>query len=358
MNSNIDIQNSTKKEIPKPIPTEDSKSTPILKKCVWRPVLGSALGVPWPTLSQDAAEQVLEGVTEILRDFTSQVNSLGLKQNATRKRKTKRKHMDDTASRTLSRISDIQAMDADVVQDDPCPEQTSDASCPPATGMYDDRLSEFRNRVPDTKDQTIISSPPTDPKLGMNFTPPIDAKSNNMANLDPIPPQATETSTCGTKLAERLCFRRERTKSKDQVIVGIKVITQMLESRIRELQSSTPRITSKPKTPTLETRNGSVEPDDAPFKRQYIFVCRDDLNPTSVVDHLPLMIASLNRMLLSWKPSSAADQAKQNSAWYLISLPRGSSAKLSLALGIKRTAAVAISGSTPGFNELISLYLT
>ncbi|KAH9819594.1 hypothetical protein DFH28DRAFT_886674 [Melampsora americana] len=345
MNSNIDLQNSTTKVIPKPIPIENSKPTPILKKCVWRPVLDSALVVPWPTMSQDVAEKVLKSVSSILWNFTSHLNSLESKQDAPCKRKTKRKRshtrcLDDTPSHDLPNTPDTIAMETDIVI------ETNDGrgvSRPPATRPHDmDALSQT-NRVPDITDQMIITSQPTDSKLSMDPTPPMEVNLSDTAIPDPIPIPAIETSTCATDLADGLCTVVGRAKAQDQVIVGIKVITQMLESRIRELQSSTYQSTSK--RPIPETTNGSIESNDPPCKGQYIFVCRDDLNPISVVDHLPPMIASLNRMLLLYKSSSSADTIIQSSTCYLVPLPRGSTTKLSLALGIKRTAAVAISVS-------------
>ena len=98
---------------------------------------------------------------------------------------------------------------------------------------------------------------------------------------------------------------------------GINAVTKRLEHQSHNLRRPTIVIP----TPTVE-----IQPS-LPFK--YIFVCRQDVDPAILVDHLPHLVASCNS-------AQASNHVK------LVPLPKGSELVLAQTLGIRRVAVLGI----------------
>lgn len=129
----------------------------------------------------------------------------------------------------------------------------------------------------------------------------------------------------------------DRPQSRDHILLGIKAIGRMLEYQVIHKKSSV----SNPKTSVSNPKLS----EPSKLRWPYVFVCREDLNPSSLVDHLPVTVACFNEMHSLQSDVDYLGPPVQTQDVYLIPLPRGSDAKLSKALGVRRTAAVAISVS-------------
>lgn len=101
------------------------------------------------------------------------------------------------------------------------------------------------------------------------------------------------------------------------IVYGINAVTKRLELQSHSLR----RPTIVVPTPTVDIQSSR------PFK--YIFVCRQDVDPTILVDHLPHLVASCNS-------AQASNHVK------LVPLPKGSELVLAQTLGIRRVTVLGI----------------
>jgi ribonuclease P/MRP protein subunit POP3 len=101
------------------------------------------------------------------------------------------------------------------------------------------------------------------------------------------------------------------------IVYGINAVTKRLELQSHSLRCPTTVIP----TSTVEIQSSR------PFK--YIFVCRQDVDPAILVDHLPHLVASCNS-------AQASNDVK------LVPLPKGSELVLAQTLGIRRVTVLGI----------------
>jgi ribonuclease P/MRP protein subunit POP3 len=101
------------------------------------------------------------------------------------------------------------------------------------------------------------------------------------------------------------------------IVYGINAVTKRLELQSKSLHRPTTVIS----IPAVETQTSR------PFK--YVFVCRQDVDPAILVDHLPHLVASCNS-------AQASNQVK------LVPLPKGSELVLAQTLGIRRVTVLGI----------------
>ncbi|KAJ7492462.1 hypothetical protein FB451DRAFT_1218376 [Mycena latifolia] len=102
------------------------------------------------------------------------------------------------------------------------------------------------------------------------------------------------------------------------LVIGINEVTKRLDAQIRALPDSTP----------------------APIK--VIVVCRADVDPQILIDHIPHEVAAFN----SSKPSEPIK---------VIPLPKGAEATLAKAVGIRRVSVMAMDTDTPGLAAFTSI---
>lgn len=88
-------------------------------------------------------------------------------------------------------------------------------------------------------------------------------------------------------------------------------------------------------------------PPATPFK--YIFVCLADLNPTSLVAHLPATVAG-------WNGRAKAAGKADASGVRLVTLAKGAEALLAQAFGVRRAAVVGLKVRPPFGSKLLSLH--
>ncbi|KAF9567015.1 hypothetical protein CPC08DRAFT_681855 [Agrocybe pediades] len=110
-------------------------------------------------------------------------------------------------------------------------------------------------------------------------------------------------------------------------VYGINQVTRRLESQGQDLRR--PIIAS------------TTSKDELAHLR-CVFICREDLDPKILVDHIPPLVAAYN----SRKPQECVR---------LITLPRGSELALAKVLGVRRVAVFAIDTNYPEFDEMSTL---
>jgi len=101
------------------------------------------------------------------------------------------------------------------------------------------------------------------------------------------------------------------------IVYGINAVTKRLELQSHSLR----RPITVTSTPTVEIQSSR------PFK--YVFVCRQDVDPAMLVDHLPHLVASCNS-------AQASNRVK------LVPLPKGAELVLAQTLGIRRVTVLGI----------------
>jgi ribonuclease P/MRP protein subunit POP3 len=105
----------------------------------------------------------------------------------------------------------------------------------------------------------------------------------------------------------------------DYITIGINEVTRRLESQVKSFRKSVTLTTACPANP--------ISPITA------VFVCRADVNPPILLDHIPHLVAACN-------PTCPESDPRQ--PLKLIVLPKGSEPALAQVLGLRRAAVVAI----------------
>ncbi|KAF5385237.1 hypothetical protein D9615_001283 [Tricholomella constricta] len=113
------------------------------------------------------------------------------------------------------------------------------------------------------------------------------------------------------------------------LVIGINEVTKQLESQIR-----TKRLT------VISTTSDPIQALHS-CSLQVILVCRADINPPILIDHLPHLVAAYN----SLQPQSPIK---------LVPLPVGAELLLSRAVGLRRAAVMGIDSEWPDLNAFMS----
>ncbi|OJA19565.1 RNase P subunit Pop3 [Rhizopogon vesiculosus] len=128
----------------------------------------------------------------------------------------------------------------------------------------------------------------------------------------------------------------------DYITIGINQVTRSLESQVKYFRKSA----------TLTTASCVSQISAGPASIAVVFVCRADVNPPILLDHIPHLVAGCN----STRPRSEAE-----GAWRpvkLITLPKDSESALARALGLRRAAVIAIHVSARTSNVSILTFDT
>lgn len=124
----------------------------------------------------------------------------------------------------------------------------------------------------------------------------------------------------------------------DYITIGINEVTRKLESQIESFR--------KLVTITTPSRVKKIPRKSAPIA--VVFVCRADVNPPILLDHIPHLVAGCNSIRPKSDPQGAQEPLK------LIVLPKGSEPALAQALGLRRAAIIAIHVSAPDVRTFTS----
>lgn len=119
--------------------------------------------------------------------------------------------------------------------------------------------------------------------------------------------------------------------SSGHTTIGINEVTRRLESQLKSVRHSVTLTTTSHANPTL--------PDISPIAA--VFVCRADVNPPILLNHIPHLVAGCN----STRPGS--DPLGTRQPVKLIVLPKGSESALAQALGLRRAAVIAVHEDAP-----------
>ncbi|KAF7784100.1 hypothetical protein Agabi119p4_265 [Agaricus bisporus var. burnettii] len=119
------------------------------------------------------------------------------------------------------------------------------------------------------------------------------------------------------------------------LIFGINAVTKYLETQIANCRLKTVFQSS-----TKDMEQASEEHDTI----RYLFVCRADIDPPILIDHLPHLVATYNVLRGSDVPPTI-----------LIPLPKGAETTLAQAVGVRRLAVLAIDKKFDVGNERLAL---
>lgn len=149
----------------------------------------------------------------------------------------------------------------------------------------------------------------------------------------------SETSACavGSTASPSLVVSKLALSS-GHMTIGINEVTRRLELQLKSVRNSV--------TLTTTPHASSILPNIPPIAA--VFVCRADVNPPILLDHIPHLVAGCN----SIRPESNASGARQ--PLKLIVLPKGSESALAQALGLRRAAVIAVHVSISDVSILTS----
>jgi hypothetical protein len=137
-------------------------------------------------------------------------------------------------------------------------------------------------------------------------------------------------------------------KPLSRVVSGINSTTKELEKEIQQRRKAIPH-TYLENSSIMEqypssTSSSRLLENSSGCQLSLVFVCRKDINPVSLVNHLLLTVANLNRSRLQSKSSLAGDVPPP--LVFLIPLPKGAEKMIAKALGLKKAAVVALKVSS------------
>jgi len=250
-------------------------------RVVWKPVLSTPFVHRWPEISDQVGNQFLEELLKLLNDF-GESDDLG---------KSRSGNLPPSPS-------DIRSEHLEVEQCSPL--------IPPSTHV-------------------------------------VELRSGKKVHIkDYIPPRGSKSHP------ENLATGRPSLKKRFKhvnVISGINSTTKELEKEIRHIRESIPfpsvpnsRITGQQSAITTDAQ---LLEKSRQQQLLLIFVCRGDMNPVGLVDHLLPTVAHLNRYRLQTY-SSGIQPLGSHRMVYLIPLPKGAEKRISGALGLKSAAVIAL----------------
>ncbi|KAJ8072919.1 RNase P and RNase MRP subunit [Marasmius tenuissimus] len=120
------------------------------------------------------------------------------------------------------------------------------------------------------------------------------------------------------------------------VTIGINTVTKRLETQLGQQRRNT--------TISSSTSAPETDPPPLPSPIRVVLVCRADVNPPILIDHIPHIVAGYNSSL----PSGGEDKAI-----LLIPLPAGAEHTLADAFNLRRVAVVGLDAGTPNLESLI-----
>ncbi|KAJ7597498.1 hypothetical protein C8J56DRAFT_772768 [Mycena floridula] len=115
------------------------------------------------------------------------------------------------------------------------------------------------------------------------------------------------------------------------LVMGINEVTKRLEGQVQSCRERIKATDAEPE-PLLVR----------PCSLKTVFVCRADVDPPILIDHLPQLVAAVNS-------TGTAETV------ILVPLPKGAESTLSELLGIRRIATFGLDSDTPGLPALLSL---
>ncbi|KAH7916420.1 hypothetical protein BJ138DRAFT_468458 [Hygrophoropsis aurantiaca] len=165
----------------------------------------------------------------------------------------------------------------------------------------------------------------------------VDASPGDTIMVTPTPQNVvsssgeTEAATVGgsdtIQAASHNSEQELQTSPLQHLTIGINEVTKALEAQI-----------SKSRNVVTISENASIIPSDTERSPTIavVFVCRADIDPPLLVDHIPHLIAACNAPRMNVHVSGPPQHVK------LVLLPKGSEHSLAAALGLRRVAILAV----------------
>ncbi|KAF5352679.1 hypothetical protein D9756_005959 [Leucocoprinus leucothites] len=151
---------------------------------------------------------------------------------------------------------------------------------------------------------------------------------------DPAIDQDTSTEDPSTLLLLDHAEKSEPPSILNSLTYGINAVTKRLENQIERSRAKL----------VLKTSNETKTTEEVPDPIHYLFVCRADVDPSILIDHLPYLVATYNVL-----------RQKDFSPIILATLPKGAESTLAQAMGVRRLAALAIDASSAVSRERLTI---
>lgn len=153
-----------------------------------------------------------------------------------------------------------------------------------------------------------------------------------------LPPTETQTDASDASASMEMSSSSQAKTSKTatppilkHLCIGINEVTKRLEAQAKARRTAVARPGNK--TPP----QAEDQPPATPIS--VVLVCKGDVNPPLLVAHLPPLVAACN----SSRRGSATDNSTPNVK--LVPFPKGAEATLTAALGLRRSAVIALEAS-------------
>ncbi|KAF8665308.1 hypothetical protein AX16_000328 [Volvariella volvacea WC 439] len=131
------------------------------------------------------------------------------------------------------------------------------------------------------------------------------------------------STTSVASLPDTMNAEPEESSIAEHLVVGINQVTRHLEDQIRDFR-----------TGVTITGLGGASVQEGVKLLKVVFVCRADIDPPVLVNHLPHLVAAFNSI-------------RGSPCTYLVPLPRGAEASLAESLGVRKAAVLAFQSGFP-----------
>ncbi|KAK0465585.1 uncharacterized protein EV420DRAFT_1515033 [Desarmillaria tabescens] len=152
------------------------------------------------------------------------------------------------------------------------------------------------------------------------FAPPANGHNTEVTHGDSVDPPASVSDDANILPPSPVL---------KHLVVGINAVTKRLECQIQAARH----------TVVISSSGSTKKSPELPRPLKYIFVCRTDVDPPILIDHIPHLVASFN----SCKPSEPIK---------LIPLPKGAEVTLAECLNIRRIAVFAFDNESAFLSAL------
>ena len=150
-----------------------------------------------------------------------------------------------------------------------------------------------------------------------------------MTSADPAASTSSGLDTRVQDALDDLVNDSEPPPAQNHVVIGINNVTKRLEKQTERVRYPPPVVVKATSAPGPSTAPSAQPTDKPPSPIRLVLVCRADVDPPILIDHVPHLVAAHNS-------STAADAPIK-----LVCLPKGAELTLANAVGLRRVAVLA-----------------
>ncbi|KAI4528304.1 hypothetical protein K525DRAFT_184618 [Schizophyllum commune Loenen D] len=177
-------------------------------------------------------------------------------------------------------------------------------------------------------------------KQRVQQAPAAEAGDIEMTSADPAASTSTVLDRRVQNALDDLVNDSEPPPAQNHVVIGINNVTKRLEKQTERVRYPPPVVVKATSAPGSSTEPSAQSPDTPPTPILLVLVCRADVDPPILIDHIPHLVAAHNS-------STAADAPIK-----LVCLPKAAELTLANAVGLRRVAVLAFDADTPGLTSL------